>query len=66
MQTIPRGGAGIITLVGEDDTDKVKDVLTGAANVSAVGVDGDGVRELREALESAVADAAASGEQTDR
>jgi len=49
-EAIPKGAAGIITLVDEADTPEVKGVLAGAATVSAVQVDGDGIKALKEGL----------------
>ncbi len=59
-ETIPKGMAGIITLVDQADTADVKGALGGAAKVSAVQVDGDGVKALKEGLAEA-ADAGKSG-----
>jgi len=58
-ETIPKGSAGIITLVDEVDTPDVKGVLTGAARFSAVQVDGDGVKALKEGLVESVKGATA-------
>jgi len=52
--------AGIITLVNQADTPDVKGALGGAAKISAVQVDGDGVKALKEVLAEA-ADGAKSG-----
>jgi uncharacterized membrane protein len=49
-ETIPKGMAGIITLVAEADTADVKGALAGAAKVSTTQVDGDGVKALKEGL----------------
>jgi uncharacterized membrane protein len=49
-ETIPKGMAGIITLVSVSDTSDVKGTLTGAAKVSVTEVDGDGVKALKEGL----------------
>jgi len=59
-ETIPKGMAGIITLVNQADTPDVKGALGGAAKISAVQVDGDGVKALKEVLAEA-ADGAKSG-----
>jgi uncharacterized membrane protein len=49
-ENIPKGTAGIITLVTETDTPAVKGALAGAAKYSAVHVEGDGVKALKEGL----------------
>jgi arylsulfatase len=67
-ETIPIGMAGIITLVAADETDEIRMALasglvdgtgTGqAVKLSVVGVDGDGIKALKEGLiESASDDA---------
>ena len=55
-ETIPKGMAGIITLVNEADTEQVKTALGGAAKVSVTKVDGDGVKALKEGLVEAAKD----------
>jgi arylsulfatase len=52
-ETIPKGTAGIITLVGVMDTDVVKGALKGAATTNVVGVQGDGIKALKEGLAEA-------------
>jgi len=52
-ETIPKGTAGIITLVDQVDSPDVKGALGGAAKFSAVRVDGDGVKELKQGLAEA-------------
>jgi arylsulfatase len=49
-ETIPKGSAGIITLVDVADTAEVKAALAGAAKINAVSVDGDGIKALKEGL----------------
>jgi uncharacterized membrane protein len=56
-ETIPKGTAGIITLVEESDTSAVKAALGGSLKTSIVPVEGGGIKALKEGL----AEAAASG-----
>ncbi len=56
-EAIPKGFAGIITLVDEADTTAVKGALGGAAKTNVVAVDSDGIKALKEGLvESAKGD----------
>ena len=51
--TIPKGTAGVITLVDEGDTPTVKTALGGALKTSVIPVDGHGINALKEGLTEA-------------
>ena len=52
-EAIPKGFAGIITLIDAADTAAVKGALAGAAKTDVVEVDGDGIKALKEGLTEA-------------
>lgn len=56
-EAIPKGFAGIITLIDTADTAAVKGALAGAAKTEVVGVDGDGIKALKEGLTEAAKEA---------
>jgi uncharacterized membrane protein len=60
-ENIPKGLAGIITLVAADDTAEVKGALTNTLKLSIIGVDGDGIKALKEGLAESAAQSAKSG-----